>query len=71
MLLLNLQSDYAKIDIIFDIYIIYSIKDTKQNRRNALEGFSTNIFESEQRLPIDAKNFWAVSENNEISAFFY
>ena len=40
----KLASDYAKTDIIFDLYITYSIKETKLNRRNAVEGISTNIF---------------------------
>ena len=58
----KLASDYARIDIIFDLYITDSIKETERNRRNAVEGISTNIFGSEQQFPIDTKNFWAVSE---------
>ena len=59
----KLVSDYARIDIIFDLSIIYSIKETERNRRNAEEEISKNMFGSEQQLPIDTNIFWAVSEN--------
>ena len=42
-------SDYARINTIFDLSIIYSIKVTERNRRNAVEGISKNIFGSEQQ----------------------
>ena len=57
--------------IFFDLYIIYSIKDTKCNRRNAVEGISTNTFGSEQQLSINTKIFWAVGENTiKLQQFF-
>ena len=59
----KLASDYERIDITFDLCIIYGIKDTKCNRRNAVEGVSTNIFGSEQQLPINTKIFSPVGEN--------
>ena len=31
--LTKLASDYARIDIIFDLYITYSIKETKRNKK--------------------------------------
>ena len=58
----KLASDYARIDINFDLYINYSIKETEWNRRNTVEGISTNIFGSERQLLIDTKTFRAVSE---------
>ena len=48
----ELASDYVRIDIFFYLYIIYSIKETERNRRNAVEGISTNIFGSEKQLSI-------------------
>ena len=53
----KLANDYARIDIIFDVYITYSIKETEFNRRNAVKEIRTNIFGSEQQLPIDKKSF--------------
>ena len=53
----KLVSDYARIDIIFDLSIIYSIKETERNRRNAEEEISKNMFGSEQQLPIDTNIF--------------
>ena len=68
----KLTSDYARIDIIFDLHIIYSINDKEQIRRNAVEGISINIFESEQQLPIDTKNLSAVGENKmKFQQFFF
>ena len=48
-------SDYARIDIVSDLYITCSIKETDWNRRNAVKGIGTIIFGSEQQLPIDTK----------------
>ena len=58
----KLANDYARIDIIFHLYITYSIKETERTRRNAVKGISTNIFGSEQQLPINTKK-WTVTEN--------
>ena len=38
----KLASDYARLDITFDLCRTYSIKETKQNRRNAVKGISTD-----------------------------
>ena len=56
-------SGYARMNIIFDLYITYSIKETERKRRNTVEGINTNISGSEQQLPIDIKKFWTVNEN--------
>ena len=49
----KLTSDYARMNIIFDLYITYSIKETERKRRNTVEGINTNISGSEQQLPIE------------------
>ena len=46
----KLASDYAKIDIVFDLYTTFSIKETERNRRNAVEAISTDKFESEHNF---------------------
>ena len=51
----KVASDYSRIDIVSDLCITYSIKETDWNRRNAVKGIGTNIFGSEQQLPIDTK----------------
>ena len=52
----KLASDYAKIDIIFDLYTTFSIKQTERNRRNAVETISTDKFESEHHFFWTQKN---------------
>ena len=56
----KLASYSARIDIIFDLYITYIIKETERNRRNAVEGISANIFGSEQQKTV-TKKCWVVS----------
>ena len=46
----KLASDYAKIDIIFDLHTTFSIKETERNRRNAVEAISTDKFEWEHNF---------------------
>ena len=43
----KLASDYARIYITFNLYVTHSIKETERNRRNTVEGISTDIFGSE------------------------
>ena len=53
----KLASDYAKIDIVFDLYTTFSIKETEQNRKNAVEAISTDKFESEHNFFRTQKEF--------------
>ena len=53
----KLASDYARIDIIFVLYIIYSINDIETNRRNEVEGNGTDILNQNSNLLLTQKTF--------------
>ena len=53
----KLASDYAKPDIVFDLYTTFSINETERNRRNAVEAISTDKFESEHNFFRTQKEF--------------
>ena len=53
----KLASDYARIDITFNLYITYGIKELKQNRRNAMKGISTNNLDQNSNFLLTQKYF--------------
>ena len=64
----KLASDYARIDITFDLYITYGIKELKQNRRNAVKGISTNNLDQNSNFLLTQKYFGQlVSDKNLIN----
>lgn len=53
----KLARGYARIDIIFDLYLTCSIKETKQNRRNAVKGTSANNLDQNSKFLLTQKYF--------------
>ena len=53
----KLARGYARIDIIFDLYLTCSIKETKQNRRNAVKVTSANNLDQNSKFLLTQKYF--------------
>ena len=61
-------SDYARIDITFDLYMTYGIKELKQNRKNAVKGISANNLDQNSNFLLTQKYFGQlVSDKNLIN----
>ena len=54
----KLSFNAARIDIVFDLHILQSIKQDERNRRGGIEGISTIITFPDQQLPIDMDMFF-------------
>ena len=59
----RLSKGSNRIDIVFDVYLRYSIKQGERNRRSKLDPIETNIATVKQQLPVDMDRFWSSSEN--------
>ena len=63
----KLSFNAARIDIVFDLYILQSIKQDERNRRGGkrggIEGISTMVTCPDQQLPIDMDMFSALADN--------
>lgn len=56
----KLARGYARIDIIFDLYLTRSIKKTKQNRINDVEGINANNLDQNTNVLLTQKYFWQI-----------
>lgn len=59
----RLSKGSTRIDIVFDVYLRYSIKQGERNRRSKLDPIETSIATVEQQLPVDMDRFWSSSQN--------
>lgn len=59
----RLSKGSNRIDIVFDVYLRYSIKQGERNRRSKLDPIETSISTVKQQLPVDMDRFWSSSEN--------
>ena len=50
-------------DIVFDLYLEQSIKQSERSKRSKLEPIDTNISSNRQQLPVEMDRFWASSYN--------
>ena len=50
-------------DIVFDLYLEQSIKQSERSRRSKLEPIDTNISSNRQQLTVEMDRFWASSDN--------
>ena len=50
-------------DIVFDLYLEQSIKQSERSKRSKLEPIDTNISSNRQQLPVEMDRFWASSDN--------
>ena len=53
----SLSKGCSRIDIVFDIYPIHSIKQGKRNQRSKLDLIETNITSVKQQLPVEMDRF--------------
>ena len=60
----------TRINIVFDLYILNSIKDDERGRRGSINGIKTSIHSVEQILPVETDLFWALRKQD-FSAVFH
>ena len=60
---IQIYESATRINIVFDLYILNSIKNDEEDRRGSINGIRTSIHSSEQILPVEMDLFWVVSEN--------
>ena len=59
----RLSKASSRIDIVFDVYLRYSIRQSERNRRSKLDPIEIRIATVKQPLPVDMDRFWASSQN--------
>ena len=62
-MLSRISKESIRIDIVFDFYLRYSIKQGERNRRSKEDPIETNIGTAKQKLPVDMNRFRASLEN--------
>ena len=53
----------TRIDIVFDLYILNSIKNDERDRRESINGTGTSIHSSELIRPVEMNLFWVFSKS--------
>ena len=59
----SLSKGCSRINIVFDIYPIHSIKQGERNQRSKRDLIETNVTSVKQQLPVEMDRFWSSSEN--------
>ena len=59
----RLSKGSRRIDIVFDVCLRRSIKQSERNRRSKRDPIETHITNVKQHLPVDMDRFWSSSEN--------
>ena len=59
----SLGQSCDRIDIVFDVYLAHSIKESERRRRAGVQGIETLISTADQTLPVNLDRFWALSTN--------
>ena len=58
---IQIYESATRTDIVFDLYILNSIKNDERDRRGSINGIRTSIDSAEQILPVKMDLFWALS----------
>lgn len=67
----SMSATCKRIDVVFDIYELGSIKDIERMRRRKVDPIEVFINRNDTPLPVDIERFWASSKNKErLQEFF-
>ena len=60
---IQIYESAARIGMVFDLYILNSIKNDKRNKRGSINGIKTSIHSAEKILSVEMDLFWALSKS--------
>ena len=66
-----LSRNCQRVDILFDLYIINSVKEGERDRRKKADAIDFDITSNNQPLPVKTESFWAASKNKEKLQIFF
>ena len=71
-MIMNIGKDCQRIDIVFDIYLVNSIKSSaRKSRKKSVEPIPMSINRDDQQLPSAIDSFWASESNKEALQMHY